>query len=59
MSKWRIQTPQEIEAEMEQNKLKRYKKYVDEQMTNEDFLKDRMENWTLKEFEIYFGEENE
>lgn len=40
--------------------LEDYKKYVDEQMTNEDFLKDRMENWTLKEFEIYFGEkENE
>lgn len=37
--------------------LEDYKKYVDEEMTNEDFLKDRMETWTLKDFENYFGEE--
>jgi hypothetical protein len=37
--------------------LEDYKKYVDEEMTNEDFLKDRMETWTLEDFENYFGEE--
>ena len=35
--------------------LKDYIKYVDEHMTNEDNIKDRMQNWTLQEFQIYFG----
>ena len=34
--------------------LEDYKKYVDEEMTNEDFIKDRMETWTLEDFENYF-----
>ena len=35
--------------------LKDYIKYVDEHMTNEDNIKDRMQEWTLQEFQIYFG----
>lgn len=43
---------------MERNKmptLEEYLQYVDEHMTNEDNIKDRMQNWTLQEFQIYFG----
>ena len=35
--------------------LKDYLEYVDEHMTNEDNIKDRMQEWTLQEFQIYFG----
>jgi hypothetical protein len=35
--------------------LKDYIKYVDEHMTNEDNIKDRMHKWNLQEFQIYFG----
>ena len=43
---------------MERNKmptLEEYLQYVDEHMTNEDNIKDTMQNWTLQEFQIYFG----
>jgi len=35
--------------------LKDYLEYVDEHMTNEDNIKDRMQEWNLQEFQIYFG----
>ena len=35
--------------------LKDYLEYVDEHMTNEDNIKDRMHKWNLQEFQIYFG----
>ena len=34
-----------------------YLQYVDEYMTNEDSMQDKMQEWTLKEFQIYFGHE--
>ena len=35
--------------------LNDYLEYVDEHMTNEDNMQDKMQEWTLQEFQIYFG----
>ena len=34
--------------------LEDYLEYVDEHMTNEDNMQDKMQEWTLREFQIYF-----
>ena len=39
--------------------LEDYLEYVDEHMTNEDNMQDKMQEWTLREFQIYFGHDTQ
>ena len=47
--------PMDINKLISKPTLKDYLEYVDEHMTNEDNMQDKMQEWTLKEFQIYFG----